>query len=263
MTKRTNKTDHVLSLLGGAGKKQDDEDKAVDKNKSQPPVDPLNQQKGSVSVMYASTSEEDPIAGSIRDTLEKELQESQLLKEQNSEAELEFAKELEISLQEEPELESVMLFQDEPEVEPEMLLQGELEVEPVMSLQEEPEVEPVMSLQEEQKEEAEPEMLQQEKPAESEQKEAVQERDFEFVNVMERLVRDKVLGYMQQFGNCTCERCVEDTVALTLTNLPAKCVVVNKTSVSPLLNFYTQKYAGHITVEITKACIVVNNNPCH
>ena len=93
--------------------------------------------------------------------------------------------------------------------------------------------------------------------------EAEPEEVFTAVNVMERLVRDKAEGYMKQFGNCTCSRCVEDTVALALTNLPSKYVVVNRDAVSPLLNFYEKQYAGQITVEITKACIKVKENPRH
>lgn len=98
---------------------------------------------------------------------------------------------------------------------------------------------------------------------ETPKQEAPAERTFEFVNVMERLVRDQAERYMGQFGNCMCERCVEDVTALSLSHLPAKCVVVNKEAVSPLLNFYTKKYAGQITVEITKACIIVQENPNH
>lgn len=90
-----------------------------------------------------------------------------------------------------------------------------------------------------------------------------EEADYTFLNVMEKLVREKVLTYMKQFGNCTCSRCVADTVALSLIHLPPKYVVVNKNAVAPLMNFYTKHYAGQITVEITKACIRVNQYPHH
>ncbi|MGC4019604.1 MAG: late competence development ComFB family protein [Muricomes sp.] len=68
---------------------------------------------------------------------------------------------------------------------------------------------------------------------------------------------------MKQFGVCTCSHCKADVMALALTKLSPKYVVVNKTAVSPLINFYSNKYAGQITVEITKACIRVNEAPHH
>ena len=87
--------------------------------------------------------------------------------------------------------------------------------------------------------------------------------DFAYVNVRETLVQDRVLEDMEQFGICTCPRCIADTSALALTQLPPKYVVVSKSAISPLMNFYTKKYAGQITVEITKACIQVGDVPHH
>ncbi|TCS82800.1 late competence development ComFB family protein [Muricomes intestini] len=90
-----------------------------------------------------------------------------------------------------------------------------------------------------------------------------EEDEFVFLNVMQTLVEEKAANYMEQFGVCTCSRCKADVTALALTKLPAKYVVVNRTAVSPLINFYSSKYAGQITVEITKACIRVNEVPHH
>lgn len=95
------------------------------------------------------------------------------------------------------------------------------------------------------------------------EEESMEEKDYTMVNVMEYLVRDQVPRYIRQFGHCDCDRCIEDTVALTLTHLPAKYVVVNKNAVSPLLNFYEKKYAGQLIVEITKATMIVNESPNH
>ncbi|KMZ54333.1 late competence development ComFB family protein [Dorea sp. D27] len=90
-----------------------------------------------------------------------------------------------------------------------------------------------------------------------------EDMDFAYVNVMETLVQERVLEYMEQFGICTCPRCIADTSALALTQLPPKYVVVSKAAISPLMNFYSKKYAGQITVEITKACIQVGDVPHH
>lgn len=89
------------------------------------------------------------------------------------------------------------------------------------------------------------------------------EPDFATVNVMEYLVREQAPKYIRQFGHCDCSRCLEDTIALSLTHLPAKYVVVNKNAVSPLLNFYEKRFAGQLIVEITKASMTVDEFPHH
>ena len=86
---------------------------------------------------------------------------------------------------------------------------------------------------------------------------------YRFINVMEYVVKDMVLDYMQRFGMCTCERCVVDTTALTLTFCSSKYIVVDKHTVSPLLNYYANKYTGDVTVALTRACTMVNENPRH
>lgn len=89
------------------------------------------------------------------------------------------------------------------------------------------------------------------------------EHDFIMVNVMERLVRERAPKYMEQFHTCQCARCKADVIAQALTSLPARYVVINKNAVSPLMNFYTVKYAGLITVAVTKACMKIQEAPHH
>lgn len=100
-------------------------------------------------------------------------------------------------------------------------------------------------------------------PAEEVDRKLASEKDYDFVNVMEMLTKEEIMPYMKGFGNCTCSRCVADVMALALTNLPPKYVVMNKASKAPLMNFYAQRYAGQITVEITKACVRVREHPHH
>lgn len=89
------------------------------------------------------------------------------------------------------------------------------------------------------------------------------EDDFVTVNVMERLVKERAPRYIRQFHLCGCSRCLADVTALALTGLPPKYVVINKNAMSPLMNFYTVKYAGLVAVEVTKACMTVQANPHH
>lgn len=87
--------------------------------------------------------------------------------------------------------------------------------------------------------------------------------DYKFVNVFEEIVRGRVLEVMQNFNVCTCDRCIVDVVALTVTNLPAKCIVADKGAIFPLLSYYSSKYSTQVQTELVKACIKVKDNPHH
>ncbi|MDO5063225.1 MAG: late competence development ComFB family protein [Peptostreptococcaceae bacterium] len=89
------------------------------------------------------------------------------------------------------------------------------------------------------------------------------ELDYKFVNVFEEIVRSKVLDAMQKFGVCTCDRCIVDVVALTVTSLPAKCIVADKDAIFPLLSYYSSKYATIVQTELVKACVKIKENPHH
>ncbi len=89
------------------------------------------------------------------------------------------------------------------------------------------------------------------------------EPDFIYLNVMETIVNDKIIYYMRQFDVCTCDRCVADTIALTMNGLTPKYIVTSPAAVDPLIGFYTNKLISDITVEATKACITVKDNPRH
>lgn len=89
------------------------------------------------------------------------------------------------------------------------------------------------------------------------------EPDFIYLNVMEAIVRDKIIYYMRQFDVCTCDRCVADTIALAMNGLSPKYIVTSPAAVDPLIGFYTNKLISDITVEATKACITVKETPRH
>lgn len=86
---------------------------------------------------------------------------------------------------------------------------------------------------------------------------------YQYLNIMEHVVNIKVEEYMQKFDVCTCGRCIADVKALALTHLPAKYIVVEPPAVSPLLNFYSNKFSQQVIVELTKACSIVKENPHH
>lgn len=83
------------------------------------------------------------------------------------------------------------------------------------------------------------------------------------INIMESIVKDKVKYFHEQFNMCTCERCLTDTSALALSNLPPKYIVAETNLSGPLINVYATKYMGIITTELTKACVKVKEKPHH
>lgn len=89
-----------------------------------------------------------------------------------------------------------------------------------------------------------------------------QQESFNYVNVMEEVVKGSINKAVSQFDMCTCERCMADVMALSLTNLPAKYVVTNQ-QVSPLLNYYSNKYNDIVNIELIKSCTLIKQYPHH
>ncbi len=88
-------------------------------------------------------------------------------------------------------------------------------------------------------------------------------QDYLYVNVLEEIVKNKVDEFIQTFDVCTCPRCKADIIALSLNGLTPKYIVVDKSHVSPLLNFFSAKYKGSVAAQLSKACIIVKENPHH
>ena len=84
-----------------------------------------------------------------------------------------------------------------------------------------------------------------------------------YMNVMQVLVEEKAPKYVQMFGLCSCERCMEDVKALTLNNLPPKYVVVERGDMVPRLTVYESKFSSDITAQLLQACKLVMERPHH
>ena len=94
--------------------------------------------------------------------------------------------------------------------------------------------------------------------------EQLQDDSFHFINVMEELIMQYDLDtILRQYNVCTCTRCKADVCALTLTGLPAKYVVASDHSLSPVLNYFKNRYKISILAELSKACTVVREHPHH
>lgn len=87
---------------------------------------------------------------------------------------------------------------------------------------------------------------------------------YHMVNVMEQILkRMNLKQYLKQYDVCMCSRCQADVMALILTRLPAKYVVVDESSTAPIIGFYESKFKVRILTEIIKACMDVKENPRH
>ncbi|MGN1350233.1 MAG: late competence development ComFB family protein, partial [Anaerovoracaceae bacterium] len=84
-----------------------------------------------------------------------------------------------------------------------------------------------------------------------------------FVNVAEEIVRSKVPAMMRDYDMCTCERCTNDVVALTLNRIPPKYVVTMKGKLYARINACLPQYQTDMLAAITAACQTVKNNSRH
>lgn len=84
-----------------------------------------------------------------------------------------------------------------------------------------------------------------------------------FLNVMEYLVEERLEKYVKLFGLCSCQRCLADVRALALSRLPAKYVVLPSSSVTPMLSLYQAKFDSMVIAEVIQACKTVMESPRH
>ena len=260
MARKTNKTDHVLGLLAG----KSDEVSAEEAKRGVAANEVKTDAAASSNVQVVAKQEEDEaIADTVKQLLEEELEAEDSVRIP------------EIIFDEEEEEEALRAAEEEAReiFEEEERRAAEREAEQAeRSAKEAKEAEDAERIAQEEKKAAEEEALRKAeeealKAAEEEamkvEKEKTAEKEYVFLNVMETLVRERVDTYMDQFATCHCSRCKADIIALALTSLPSKYVVVSRNAATPLMNFYSQRYAGAITVEITKACTRVKEHPHH
>lgn len=235
MARKSNKTAHVLNLLSGHDTQNDAPAEETNASGTE------EQTSSPQNISVVDTTETDPVAQLIQDKLSDELEKQLAASEIDADAKETSPVSEEILQEEAAEIpETSDSLAEEPEVS-----------DTSKPLTEEPEVsdtsEPLTE---------EPEVSDISDPL-------AEEPDFVMLNVMERIVRDKIIYFMRQFDVCTCERCIADTVALTLNGIAPKYIVCSPAAVEPLLSFYTNKYISDITVEATKACMTIKENPRH
>ncbi len=222
---RSNKTAHVLNLLTEPGEASKDSPRA--------------EHPASAPAPAPDNSEE--VASAIRDALEEDLL-AELAEDEPA------VQQAEPMPEPEPEPEPAA-------AEPEPLPEPEPEFEPFEAAEILPEPEP----------ESEPEPIQEPEPEpapEPEPKKAAA-GDITYINVLQALVEDKVDKYIKQFKMCGCHRCRTDVIALALTSLPAKYIVVPENESVPMLSIYESRYSAAVTAQLIAACKKVSEHPRH
>lgn len=87
--------------------------------------------------------------------------------------------------------------------------------------------------------------------------------DYIFVNVAEELVRSKVPAIMKGEKMCTCKRCINDVVALTLNHIAPRYVVTKKGKLYARINACLPQYQAELLEAIGNACETVRLNTRH
>ena len=260
MARKSSKTAHVMNLLAG-GESESSKTEAAKENLAASQAAEtkgtikeltvlaqqasIQMQEGPlspspISIIDLSSSVPDPVAELIRQQLEEE---EDLNTSETTLGEQEEESTLEDLTVEDSIVESM---QSEPQME-------ELENEVEEEIIDEPEI----FLEDQTDEVMEPE---EESPADA----PIEPKpDFTYLNVMEYVVKNSAKDYMERLGGCTCGHCIADVIALTLTKLPPKYVVVAPPTASPLLNFYSNRFSPQVIVELTKSCFIVKENPHH
>ena len=83
------------------------------------------------------------------------------------------------------------------------------------------------------------------------------------VNIVEDLITAKAPEFIKRMGICSCYRCVNDIIAMTLNILPPKYIVTQKGMLFARIASYENQYATDVVSALTKACVQVSESPRH
>ena len=83
------------------------------------------------------------------------------------------------------------------------------------------------------------------------------------INIVEDLVKSAAPEYAEKMGCCTCYRCVNDIIAMTLNALPPKYVVTQKGMLFSKISSYENQHSADLMAALTKSCLFVKESPRH
>ena len=82
-------------------------------------------------------------------------------------------------------------------------------------------------------------------------------------NYMEEIVFSLIDDVMKDIEMCKCEKCMMDTIAIALNNLPTKYVVTEKGEIYSKINMFKTQVEVDVITAITKAAMIVRRRPHH
>ncbi len=244
MSRKTNKTSHVMNLITNGGPETEVVQDGTPKESVSAP-EPQKPAPENKVIVVNETSENEKLSNEIKNRLEAQL-EAEVAEAQAAGQVSGFDAEmadLEPADAKEPEQPDAAPVQKQPSAMPE----AESQTAPAQPAPAQPPVkmQPV----------SQDNVGFREVPAEPQ---------YRMLNVMERILGNMDLqSEMKQYGVCLCSRCRADVQALVLTNLPAKYVIVDATATSPIIGYYEGSYRTQIFTEIAKACMKVKDHPRH
>ncbi len=83
------------------------------------------------------------------------------------------------------------------------------------------------------------------------------------VNVMEKIVEEKLESLLKDRDCCKCERCIEDMKALALNHLPSKYVSTYNGELFSKLDSAARQNSVDINVAVANAIDCVSAHPSH
>lgn len=87
--------------------------------------------------------------------------------------------------------------------------------------------------------------------------------DIVLKNLMELVVRDTLDHCKSSLKGCTCARCLEDIIAVTLNHLPPKYVVTRTGELLGKVNMIEHQFNVDIVSQIVKSNELVQKSPRH
>ena len=85
-----------------------------------------------------------------------------------------------------------------------------------------------------------------------------------YVNYIEKIVREELdKSYKRDKDLCTCDRCFQDIMTLTLNHLPPKYVASNIGHIMTMYNLTKDQLHAQVMVELLKAIEQVKRSPRH
>ena len=89
-------------------------------------------------------------------------------------------------------------------------------------------------------------------------------QDIKYENYIEKIVRDELKkAYERDKDLCSCDKCYQDIMTLTLNNLPPMYVSSDVGHIMTMYHLTKDQLQAQVTVELQKAIELVKKNPKH